>query len=426
MTRWRDLVRREPERGIQLPAWAGWLISFGIVSGDPQVVRRQRCVNVAAYVIAANAASHFIINAFYDFHGLAIVNVYNALIVLTMLSIPRLHRFGEDVAAIALIILLIAGNLFVVWALGVTSDLHIYFTLAGGMLFFFGVRKWKLFLVFFIIVTAVLLFTLNYAPVDGFVLPQDGRLRDMLSTHAMINTITMNAAIIFYVLNALHRAEADLAHQYQRSEALVTTMMPAAIAERLKSGAEERIADRIDNLSVLFTDLVGFTNAAQGLPPEQVVDYLDHMVREFDGLAEAHGIEKIKTIGDAYMAAAGFDGEAENAAIAIGRFALALLDANGRQPALGERKLALRIGIHCGPATAGVIGDTRFSYDVWGAAVNVASRMESHGAPGRIHVSEAFRDLTATAFAFDERGSTDIKSIGETRTFFLMVERQAT
>ena len=306
MTRWRDLVRSEPERGIQLPAWAGRLISFGIVDRDPQIVRRQRCVNVAAYVIAANAASHFVINSFYDFHGLAIINVYNALIVIAMLTIPRLHRFGENAAAIALIILLIAGNMFVVWALGVTSDLQIYFTLAGAMLFFFGVRQWKLFLVFFVVVTAALLFTLNYAPVDGFVLPQDGRLRDLLSSHAMINAITMNAAMIFYVLSALHRAEADLAHQFQRSEALVTTMMPAAIAERLKFGAEERIADRIDALSVLFTDLVGFTAAAQDLPPEEVVDYLDHMVRDFDGLAEAHGIEKIKTIGDAYMAAAGF------------------------------------------------------------------------------------------------------------------------
>jgi len=426
MTRWRELVRREPERGIQLPAWAGWLISFGIVSDDPQVVRRQRCVNVAAYVIAANAGSHFIINAFYDFHGLAVVNVYNALIVLSMLSIPRLHRFGENVAAFALIVLLIAGNLFVVWALGITSDLHIYFTLAGAMLFFFGVHQWKLFLVFFVVVGAVLVFTLNYAPVDGFVLPEDGRLRDMLSTHAMINTITMNAAMIFYVLSALHRAEADLAHQYQRSEALVTTVMPAAIAERLKSGAEERIADRIDNLSVLFTDLVGFTGAAHDLPPEEVVEFLDHMVRDFDALAETHGVEKIKTIGDAYMAAAGFDGAAEAAAVATGRFALALIDANARQPALGGRKLALRIGIHCGPATAGVIGDTRFSYDVWGAAVNVASRMESHGVPGRIHVSEAFRDLTATAFTFEERGPTDIKSIGAARTFFLVAERGPT
>ncbi len=258
-------------------------------------------------------------------------------------------------------------------------------------------------------------------------LPHDGRLRDMLSTNAMINTITINAAMIFYVLRALHSAEADLAHQYQRSEALVTTMMPAAIAERLKSGAEERIADRIDALSVMFTDLVGFTAAAHDLPPEEVVDFLDHMVRDFDGLAEAHGVEKIKTIGDAYMAAAGLRWRCRRpAAIAIGR--LRAGDAarpTPRQRRSGNRKLALRIGIHCGPATAGVIGDTRFSYDVWGAAVNVASRMESHGdCPAASMSRETFRDLTAAAFVFEERGPTDIKSIGETRTFFLVGERK--
>ena len=170
--------------------------------------------------------------------------------------------------------------------------------------------------------------------------------------------------------------------------------MPAPIAARLKA-SEERIADRIENLSVLFADLVSFTPAAHDLPPEEIVGFLDSLVRAFDALAEQHGVEKIKTVGDSYMAAAGFDGRGRDGAVAIGRFALAMLEANAAHPPLGGRKLELRVGIHCGPATAGVIGDTRFSYDVWGDAVNVAARMESHGAPGRIQVSEAFRQLTA-------------------------------
>ena len=105
-------------------------------------------------------------------------------------------------------------------------------------------------------------------------------------------------------------------------------------------------------------------------------------MRTFDALAEQHGVEKIKTVGDSYMAAAGFDGRGREGAVAIGRFALAMLEANAAHAPLGGRKLELRVGIHCGPATAGVIGDTRFSYDVWGDAVNIAARMESHGAPG--------------------------------------------
>jgi adenylate cyclase len=149
-------------------------------------------------------------------------------------------------------------------------------------------------------------------------------------------------------------------------------------------------------------------------------------VRSFDTLSEQHGVEKIKTIGDCYMAAAGFDGAAERGAAAIGRMALAMMEGIDRQAPLAGRRLRVRIGIHCGPATAGVIGDTRFSYDIWGDAVNTASRMESHGVPGRIHVSEQFRDLAAATFVFEDRGATDIKSIGSTRTFFLIEEPAST
>ena len=202
-------------------------------------------------------------------------------------------------------------------------------------------------------------------------------------------------------------------------------MMPRPIAERLKSG-EERIADRIEMLSVMFADLAGFTEAAHSLAPEQVVEFLDGLVRACDRLCQEYGADKIKTIGDSYMAAAGFDGQPVEGAAAIGRLALAMMDEIDRQPPLGNRKLRLRAGIHCGPATAGVIGDTRFSYDVWGDAVNTASRMESYGEPGRIQVSEAFRNLAADHFVFEERGATDIKGLGATRTFFLVGPREKT
>ena len=220
----------------------------------------------------------------------------------------------------------------------------------------------------------------------------------------------------------MQHAELELEQQNERSEALIATVMPDTIAARLKS-SETRIADRIEALSVVFADLVGFTSAAHELPPEEVVGYLDNLVRAFDALAEQHGVEKIKTVGDCYMAAAGFDGRAREGAVAIGRFALAMIEANAAHAPLAGRKLELRAGIHCGPATAGVIGDTRFSYDVWGAAVNTASRMESHGEPGRIQVSEAFRDLAGDAFIFEERGIVDMKGIGETTTYFLLRAR---
>ena len=306
-----------------------------------------------------------------------------------------------------------------VWSFGLSSELQVYYTLGGGILLFFGVENLRLYLVFFVMFVLVLLFALNFAPIEGLVQPEDDLFRDLLSSQAMINTIAMNAAILFYALTTLRHAEIELEDQHARSEALIETVMPHSIAERLKSGREQRIADRIETLSVLFADLVDFTGAAHDLPPEQVVEFLDRLVRDVDALAEAHGVEKIKTMGDSYMAAAGFDGRGGEGALAIGRFALALLAAVARQPPLGARKLKVRIGIHCGPATAGVIGDSRISYDVWGAAVNAASRMELQGVPDRIQVSEAFRELTRDAFVFEERGTTDFKGVGAARTFFL-------
>ena len=421
----RDLVRREPKRGLDLPPWIERLLSVGIVASDPDVIRRQRCVNVGVLATAANSASHLVINALYDFQGLLVLHVYNAMMVVVPLLIPRLHRFGENIGAIALAVLILVAHMFVVWAMGISSDLHVYYTLVGALLLLIGVQHWRLFLVFFVLYLAALLFALNFAPVDGFILPQEGGLRDLLSTHAMVNTITLNAVVIFYALFALRQAEVELQNQYDRSEALVTAVMPSSIAERLKSG-DEHIADRIETLSVIFADLVGFTEAAHHLPPNAVVDYLDRLVRVFDGLCERHGVDKIKTIGDSYMAAAGFDGRAQAGAVAVGRLGLAMIEAIGHQPTLGGRMLQLRIGIHCGPATAGVIGDTRFSYDVWGDAVNTASRMESSGEAGRIHVSEAFRALATIAFEFEERGTTELKGIGALRTYFLRPERAST
>jgi adenylate cyclase len=418
MTRLRDLIRREPKRSLALPGWLDRLLSVGIVTRDPQLARRQRCVNAAAYVGAVSGASYLAITSLYDFHGLLLLNIHNGILILAGLVLPRLHRFGENISGILLVVLLGIGQTYVIWMLGITSDLHVFYLLAGAMLFFFGIQNWKLFVGFLIYAAVLLLLVINFAPVDGLLLPTDGRLRDMISSQTMLSVLFINAAMIFYALTLVHSAEVQLEQEHERSEALIATVMPDTIAARLKA-SEQRIADRIENLSVLFADLAGFTAAAHDLPPEEIVGFLDSLVRAFDALAEQHGVEKIKTVGDCYMAAAGFDGRAHDGAVAIGRFALAMMEANAVH-ALGGRKLELRAGIHCGPATAGVIGDIRFSYDVWGDAVNVASRMESHGTPSRIQVSAAFRELTGDTFTFEQRGTMEIKGIGEIRTAFLI------
>lgn len=418
----RDLVLPEPKRVGVLPVWVERLLSVGIVATDPDIIRRQRCVNVGVFATSANAASHLIFNVVYDFQGLIPVHVYNVAMIVLPLLIPRLHRYGENVGAITLALLIVVAHMFVVWAMGISSDLHVYYTMASAFFLLIGVQHWRLFLVVFFLCLAALLIALNFAPIDGFILPEDRALRDLLSTHAMVNTITINAIVVYYALSAFRRADLSLQYQLGRSDGLIAAVMPAAIAERLKAG-EERIADRIETLSVMFADLVGFTESVHHLPPEEVVDFLDRLVRVFDGLSERFGVEKIKTIGDSYMAAAGFDGRGADGAVATGRLALAMLEAIGRQPTLGGRAPQLRIGIHCGPATAGVIGDTRFSYDVWGDAVNFAARMESNGEPGKVHVSEDFRTLTLDRFEFADGGTAHLKGIGAVHSYFLLREK---
>ena len=247
MTRLRDLVRGQRTPAIQLPAWLDRLISIGIVSTDELVIERQRCVNVAAFAVAATALSHLIINGFHDFHGLILVNADNMLMLAVSLLVPRLHRFGDMPAASCWFSRSCSDRLFIVWSLGLASALHIYYTLGGAMLFFFGVENWRLFLILFGLYVLALVLALNLAPVAGLVMPEDQAFRDMLSGQAMINTAAIIAALIFYALWDRDRARMELQDEHARSEALLGTLMPQAIAARLKSGREARIADKIDD-----------------------------------------------------------------------------------------------------------------------------------------------------------------------------------
>jgi len=416
----RDLAGFGADLRRRWSAWFSRVVSVGIVTTDPEVARRQRFTNIACFVAMFNALSHLVINGFYDFRGMIPVNVYNLIVSVVYLLLPRLHRYGNNVAAIALTTVVLGAHMYVVFAFGLASDLHIYYTLVGATLFLFGVQHWRLFLFFVVMAVGAMQIVLNFAPVNGFVLPADAGLRDMLSRQAMINTIIINAVLIFVALSSLRRAETQLEHEHQRSEGLLAAILPASISARLKDRIEERIADRIDNLSVIFIDQVGFTSASHDMAPDSVVAYLDVFVRDFETLCERYRVDKIKSIGDGLMAAAGLDGDARAGAIAAGNLALAMIEQNGARGPLGERKLGIRIGINCGPAMAGVIGGTRFSFDVWGDAVNVAARMESTGEPNRIQVSDAFRTLAGDAFVYEERGATQIKGIGEAQTYFLL------
>jgi class 3 adenylate cyclase len=208
----------------------------------------------------------------------------------------------------------------------------------------------------------------------------------------------------------------------QRSEELLLNVLPKSIADRLK-GSNSAIADGFAEVSVLFADIVGFTKMSERIAPAALVERLNSVFSSFDDLADKLRLEKIKTIGDAYMVAGGLNLERHDHAEALAEMALAM---QRRVTDFGHdfgEALSLRIGIHTGPAVAGVIGKKKFIYDVWGDTVNTASRMESHGEPGTIQVTEAVQQRLSPKYEFAYRGEIDVKGKGRMRTWFLTGRR---
>jgi adenylate cyclase len=204
----------------------------------------------------------------------------------------------------------------------------------------------------------------------------------------------------------------------EKYEILLRNILPGQIVARLNDG-EVVIADRVEEATILFADLVGFTKVAAQVTPAVLVDNLNRIFSAFDALCRTWHIEKIKTIGDAYMAAAGLLESQPGQAAAMAEFAFAMLDALEQINETVEVPFQIRIGIHTGPVIAGVIGVNKFIYDVWGDTVNLASRLEAHSLPDRIHVSEATRRALGSGYVCKPRGLIDVKGMGKVRTAFL-------
>jgi adenylate cyclase len=227
------------------------------------------------------------------------------------------------------------------------------------------------------------------------------------------------ATLGYYSRGATLVAEEQVRIDRKKSEDLLLNILPASIAVRLKAG-EQPLADAFEDVTVLFADIAGFTPLCKDLPPAEVVVMLNQVFRRFDAIAERHGLEKIKTIGDAYMVAGGLPVPRDDHAVAVAQMALDMVEAASEFAAPDGAPFAMRVGMHTGPVVAGVIGLRKFSYDLWGDTVNTASRMESHGAKGAIHVSRATRERLGDRFEFEGRGTIEVKGKGPMQTFFLL------
>ena len=210
----------------------------------------------------------------------------------------------------------------------------------------------------------------------------------------------------------------DVAVEHQRAERLLLNILPAELAQELSATGSARPA-RHESVSIVFTDFSGFTQAASSMPAEQVVAELNEIFAAFDDITDACGVEKIKTIGDAYMAAAGLPKPCADHAQRCVRAGLGMIDYLEKRNRTGAFKWSLRVGVHSGPVVAGVVGKRKYAFDIWGDTVNVASRMESSGEVGRVNISARTHDLVRAEFACEYRGKVDAKGKGQIDMYFV-------
>jgi class 3 adenylate cyclase len=243
----------------------------------------------------------------------------------------------------------------------------------------------------------------------------------VIGTLVALRLLEQSRRRLFYQDIVITQQAEALRREKERADALLLNVLPASISTRLLDG-ERTIADAYPAVTVLFADIVGFTSLAARLPADDVIGLLGRLFGRFDELVSARGLEKIKTIGDAYMAAGGVPERLDDHAARVVDLGLAMIEV-ATQESVGVADLRLRIGVHSGPVIGGVIGHGKFAFDIWGETVNIASRLESQGIPGRVHVSDATWSTVKDRFEGERRGPIDLRGHGPMETYTIVKRR---
>jgi adenylate cyclase len=371
-------------------------------------------MNMMAGLIAVFTLLYAVQHLFVDYQTFKPIIWINIALVGAAVLVPFMHRFGETAGGFLIAGAEFAGLFALAFYLGSPSGVHIQYLIGASAPFFiFGLARLRLVLVivfccFALHVAVWMLFPATRQP---FAARPDFIASIYVS--AAVTTFAMTAAIVYYAFRLAEQARAE-------TEALLRTILPDPIVDRLKAEPGATIADSVREASVLFADMKGFVSIAHALGPRRTVELLNQIVSAFDALAGRHGVEKIKTIGDAYMVAAGVPEPVSDHAVRLARMGLDMLTVVEQVAAEIGQPFAIRIGLASGPVMAGVIGTKRITYDLWGDTVNLAARLESHGEPGRVQVSDDTRRLIEADFTIEPRGSIDVKGLGQQQTWFVV------
>lgn len=419
-----DVENKSPEK--QAHRILERIISFGTVGYDQQTRRRLRLINSVILILNTAALGlFFVVSVFFLMSGKSPFSIGNlaSLVACVIISVaPFLHRFSDIAAPVYLLLAVLVLNTIHSFNQGAAQGSHVIFllALACAPLFLGPNRRFLSF--FSMLCMAVAYFYVEYyAPTIGVNI--QGRSDADIQMIKSLQLLMVIFGIYFIVSHSVVVAENAMEavqKEQDRSEGLLRNILPDSIALRLKSEPAKIIADRHRDVMVIFVDLVDFTPKASRLSAEALVQFLNRIFSEFDKLVEEHELEKIKTIGDAYMVVAGIPNVLPDNAGMGAEFALAVIEKTQELSKVLDGKIQVRIGMQTGDVVAGVIGSKKFAYDVWGDTVNTAARMESSGAPNRIQVTEAVKFALENRYEFAERGFVKIKGKGPMKLFYLM------
>jgi adenylate cyclase len=397
---------------------------YGTERFPEKIARRLRAVNITAWCVALVVAG-FALHRFFDpvpgRWRIALLNLVGALV---FASIPLLHRFGPLAAPLTFVTFSYAFIFWVSSVVGTGGGAYLFYLMAAALgALFVGIDR-VVYSAAQTALAAALIIAVHAA------LPHStGFLTDaqLFYTNFVINVVACAGilfAVVYYAVRGIARAEAVAEREHERSESLLANILPPRVAARLKERSGGEIADAYPEASVLFADMAGFTARASDTTPAELVRFLNGVFTRLDALVEQHGLEKIKTTGDAYMVVSGVPVPRADHAEALAGLALDMREALAGLVDPKGRPVPVRIGMASGPVVAGVVGTRKFFYDVWGDTVNMAARMEQTGEAGEIQLMPESARRLEPHFVLRERGIVEVRGKGPMRTWFLTDRKQ--